>query len=37
MFDQIFLSPHMKLSMIISKKHGIYELPHELLNHLIKT
>ena len=32
MFDQIFLSPLVKRSMIISNKHGIFELPHELLN-----
>ena len=30
MFEQIFLSPQMKRSVIISKKHVIYELPHEL-------
>ena len=30
-FEQIFLSPQMKRSMIVSKKHGINELPHELL------
>ena len=34
MFYQIFLSPKMKRSAIISNKHGIYELPHELLNDL---
>ena len=32
MFDQIFLSPHMKRSMIISNKHDISELPQELPN-----
>ena len=32
MFHQIFLSPQVKRIMIISNKHGIYELPHELLN-----
>ena len=32
MFDQIFLSPHMKRSMIISNKHGMSKLPHELPN-----
>ena len=26
MFDQIFLSPHVKGNMIISDKHGIFEL-----------
>ena len=30
MFNQIFLSPQVKWSVIISNKHGIYELPHEL-------
>ena len=34
MFDKIFVSPQVKLIMIISNKHGIYELPHELLNNL---
>ena len=34
MFDQIFLSPQIKRSVIISNKHGIYELPHELPNNL---
>ena len=32
--SQIFLSPQVKPSVIISNKHGIYELPHELLNDL---
>ena len=31
MFGEIFLSPQVKQIMIISNKHGIYELPHELL------
>ena len=31
MFYQIFLSPQVKRSAIISNKHGIYELPHELV------
>ena len=31
---QIFLSPQVKRSAIISDKHGIYELPHGLLNDL---
>ena len=30
MFYQIFLSPQMKRCAIITYKHGIYELPHEL-------
>ena len=34
MFYQIFLSPQMKRWAIITYKHGIYELPHELPNHL---
>ena len=34
MFDQIFFSPEVKRSVIISMKHGIYELPHELPNDL---
>ena len=34
MFDQILLSPQVKQSMIISNKHGIYELPHELATDL---
>ena len=34
MFYQIFLSPQMKRSAIISNKHGIYELPQELPNDL---
>ena len=32
MFYQIFLSPKVKRIVIISNKHGIYELPHELPN-----
>ena len=32
MFAQTFLSPKVKQSMIISNKHGIYELSHELPN-----
>ena len=27
---QIFFSPQVKQSVIISNKHGTYELPHEL-------
>ena len=34
MFDQISLSPQGKQSMIISNKHVICELPHELSNDL---
>ena len=34
MFYKIFLSPQVKLIMIISNKYGIYELPHELTNDL---
>ena len=34
MFDQIFLSPQEKQRVIISNKHDIYELPHELPNDL---
>ena len=32
MFYQTFLSPQVKQIVIISNKHGIYELPEELLN-----
>ena len=35
MFYQIFLSPQVKPCAIITYKHGMYELPHELLNDLI--
>ena len=31
---QVFFSPQVKQSVIISYKHGIYELPHELTNDL---
>ena len=34
MFDKIFMSPQVKRIMIISNKHGIYELPYELPNDL---
>ena len=34
MFYQIFLSPQVKRWAIITYKHGIYELPHELPNNL---
>ena len=30
MFYQIFLSPQANLYAIITYKHGIFELPHEL-------
>ena len=33
MFDQVFLSPQVKRSLIISNKHGIYELPIDLKVH----
>ena len=31
---KMFFSPQVKRSVIISNKHGIYELPHELPNDL---
>ena len=34
MFYQIFISPQAKRCVIITYKHGIYELPHELPNDL---
>ena len=34
MFYQILLSPEVKPWAIITYKHGIYELPHELPNNL---
>ena len=34
MFYQVFLSPQVKRSAIISNKEGVYELPHELPNDL---
>ena len=34
MFYQIFLSAQVKRWTIITYKHGIYELPHELPNDL---
>ena len=34
MFYQIFISPQVKRSVIISNKHGIYKLPHALSNDL---
>ena len=32
--EQTFFSPQVKRRMIISNKHGIYELPHKLPNNL---
>ena len=32
MFGKISLSPQVKQRVIINNKHGIYQLPHELLN-----
>ena len=32
MFYQIFISPQVKQSAIISNKQGVYELPNELPN-----
>ena len=37
MFYQIFVSPQAKRCAIITYKHGIYEVPHELLNNLGNT
>ena len=37
MFDQIFFPPQVKQTVIISNKHGAYELPHELSNDLRLT
>ena len=34
MFDEIFVSPQVKGMVIISNKHGIHQLPHELPNDL---
>ena len=34
MFYEISISPQMELWAIITYKHGIYELPHELPNNL---
>ena len=34
LLHQIFFSPQVKRSAIISNKHGIRELPHELPNNL---
>ena len=34
-FNQIFLSPNTKESVIIGNKHGMYELPHGSSNELI--
>ena len=35
MLYQIFFSPEVKRSAIISNKHGVHGLPHELPNDLI--
>ena len=32
MFYQVFLSPQVKQWAMISYKHGMYEMPHKLLN-----
>ena len=37
MLYQIFLSPQVKQCAVITYKHGIYELLHELLNNLRLT
>ena len=34
MFYQIFVKPQLKQIMIISNKHGLYELPHQFQNDL---
>ena len=34
MFYQIFLSPQVKRSAIVSNKHGIYDFPQEFPNDL---
>ena len=34
MFDKILVSPQVKRIVIISNKHGIYELPHDLRHDL---
>ena len=34
MFDQLFFSPQVKLCAIITHKHGIYQLSHELTKDL---
>ena len=34
MFEQIFLSPQVKRCAIITYKHGMCKLPHELPNNL---
>ena len=35
MFYQIFLSSQVKRLAIITYKHGIYELPHDLLDNVV--
>ena len=32
MVDQIFLSPKVKRGLITSNKHGVYQLPSDLLS-----
>ena len=32
MFHQIFFSPQVKRCVVITYKHGTYELPHEMPN-----
>ena len=34
MFQQVFLQPQVKRCAVVAYKHGIYELVHELPNHL---
>ena len=34
MFDKIYVSPQVKRIVIITKKHGIHELSHDLPNDL---
>ena len=36
MFYQIFYSPQVKRMMIISNKHGIYELPNDLRRRILE-
>ena len=36
MFYQIFFSPQVKPCAIVTSKHGIYQLPHKLLNNLLR-
>ena len=34
MLYEIFFSPQVKQSVVVSNKHGIYELPHETRNNV---